>query len=205
MANNNAVLDVTKHYSELRPEIQTGDVMAFQGRGWLSSAIMSVTFSDVSHVGIIRRVEENGRVYIIESTTLNKGAPPGVYTSLLSDRLISYDGIMWLLRLSEASRFRFSLDGFAAECRAMDGKEYDKLGVGDFLVRKYLGLRTYPNPGQVFCSCLVSYALEAAGVLPKTDELFPRNQSPQDVCEFEIYKPVYHQLIGKPHQIRRFI
>ncbi len=188
-------------YSEVRPFLDSGDVVAFQGKGFLSSTILKCTGSNVSHVGVIRRVESD-RVYVIESTTLKKGAPAGVFTSLLSDRLVSYQGKVWILKLSREARAKFSPVGFEAECVEMDGKKYDTLGVLDFELRKAIGLSLNPFPGHVFCSCLVSYALESAGVLPKS--LYPRNESPSDVCALKIYDQDYSQLVGGPEEIRGF-
>ena len=64
-------------YSDARPLMQPGDVIAFGGKGHFSEIIKFATRSDVSHVGVVLKTsipdDDTGRFFnqIIESTSLN--------------------------------------------------------------------------------------------------------------------------------------
>lgn len=52
-------------YSEARPDIQSGDIVAWQGRHWAARLIQRVTRSQYSHVAVVWRV--SGRLFILEA------------------------------------------------------------------------------------------------------------------------------------------
>ena len=64
-------------YSEARPMMKPGDVIAFGGKGHFSELIKFATRADVSHVGVILQTrvvdDDTGRFFnqIIESTSLH--------------------------------------------------------------------------------------------------------------------------------------
>lgn len=181
-------LDITKY------GLEEGDVVAFKGKGFFSDAIMKCSDCNVSHVGIVLSIAPNGEPVLIESTTLNKAEPPGVFINPLRKRVDQYNGSIWLLPLAPKMRRVFHTPAFRDACTSMVHDKYDKLGVLDFMVRKWFNMRCNPFPGYVFCSCLVSKALEAADVLPIS--VYPRNEAPSDVCAFDIYTSNYYQIKG---------
>lgn len=174
--------------------LEPGDVVAFKGEGFISDAIMKLTGCNVSHVGMIYGITDEGEPMLVESTTLAAGEPAGVMLNPLTKRVHDHLGSIWILPLRHDLRAAFDLDKYHTGLWDKWHDKYDKLGVGDFFARKWLGLRMNPFPGHIFCSCLVSYGLEAAGVLPKT--IYPRNEAPSDVTDFSIYSQSYYQVKG---------
>lgn len=81
-------------YDNLRPLIETADLIEFASNGLIGSAIMEVTGGKASHSSLVIRLPYKGvgaeRRYIVES---NRTGPD---FHLLSDVLQSYDGkIIW--------------------------------------------------------------------------------------------------------------
>jgi hypothetical protein len=73
-------------YSDLRPQLRSGDVLLCSGSGVFSTLIQRATRSVWSHVGLILRVDAIDRVMLLESLE-----PIGVRTVRLSKYLTDYD------------------------------------------------------------------------------------------------------------------
>ncbi len=85
-------------YSEIRNQLQTGDVLLFSGRGFVSWWIRLRTLSDISHIGTVYRVLRNNQdVMVWESTRLT--GKDGVQISLLSVRGKNFKGKIRVRRL----------------------------------------------------------------------------------------------------------
>lgn len=89
-------------YKEIRPLLQSGDIVLFRGRGVISGLILLFCrlfsrFKKVqfSHIGMI--VVDAGRVMLFESTTLYGGK--GVQLKPLSEVLQIYKGGVFVRRL----------------------------------------------------------------------------------------------------------
>jgi hypothetical protein len=94
-----------QHYKELRPQMDTGDVLLFQGTGPISRAIRLGTRltgnpGKVSHVGMVYKLDNV--LLCWESTTLSSGKDVilgrpvrGVRLSALSHILQVYPGQLW--------------------------------------------------------------------------------------------------------------
>lgn len=88
-------------YAEIRDDLNTGDVVLFQGTGLFSLVIRWVCsfFSHqptmYSHVGMI--VREGHRILLFESTTLN--GKSGVQINPFSTVVKSYKGRLWVRHL----------------------------------------------------------------------------------------------------------
>ena len=84
-------------YRQVRPQLQTGDIVLFSGRDPYSFLIRVATRSPYSHVGLVLHLPELNSVFLWESTTLIKtpifsGRQEGVHLILLSERLQTYNG-----------------------------------------------------------------------------------------------------------------
>lgn len=123
-----------KDYWQIRSAVKPGDIIAFGGKGNFSELIKWATRATVSHVGIIMQTQvknapgigEDGYLnQIIESASLNGFS--GVNISRLSDRVKTYDGEMWMLRLAPAAREKLqpNQEKFFNWCLNQDHKPYD--------------------------------------------------------------------------------
>lgn len=86
-------------YEEIRPDIKTGDILLFSGKGNLSELIKKSTFSKWSHVAMALRLDEYNIVLCYESTTLSNIADvtdgkkkKGIQLVSLAERLANYKG-----------------------------------------------------------------------------------------------------------------
>lgn len=84
-------------YESIRPQLKTGDILLFSGRGFASNLIKLATWSKFSHVATVK-VGKNGLRYCWESTTMNKGES-GVQSTPLCEKLREYNGRVWVRRL----------------------------------------------------------------------------------------------------------
>lgn len=192
-------------YKDARDKIKAGDVIAFGGKGAFSNIIKFGTNSPVSHVGVVMRQERDGeemRNLLIESTSLDGGG--GVSTSFLSASIDNYDGEVWWLPLRTIMSyeqyglfFGFLLDKV--------GREYDMKQA----VKSALDLTdAVRGPGyneedfsKLFCSELVSGALEASGIIPSVNA---SEVTPADLVSWDIYTTCYGQLKGEEKEIESY-
>lgn len=195
-------------YAKIRPNLYTGDIIAFGGRSWWSWIIKFFTRSVVSHIGIIACVHRsNGltRIQLVESTVLDGFA--GVTVNRLSSRIEQYRGNIWWLPINR-DRVSVGFDtckfsGFIAD---QTGKKYDSAGAVragidwlDWIPGLRRLTRNRENFRRLYCSELAAGALQAASVLP--EQINCSEITPDDLCRLKIYKPQYVQLRGKPQNI----
>ncbi len=168
-------------YQEFRPQMKTGDVIAFSGKGRVSEIIKWKTGSPYSHVALVLGADLGGafggvNMLIIESTTLNNVADAktgelikGVQMQWLSKRLQSYNGAAWWGRVTQ----EITPDGL----RNMESwvrKKHDErtpydsvqaIGAGADLFDWIPGIENEPDFNSLFCSELVARAWQQAGLL----------------------------------------
>ncbi len=180
----------TASYRAIRSELRSGDVVAFWGRGVISTGIRARTMWDwppwganPSHVGVVldaKRGKERWRVNVVESTSLNNVDPEtgkvtlfsGVVVNRLSERLGTYNGNVAVARV---------FNGLGDErVRARDeglrhiGKQYD---LGGALAAGLWLARAADDEEEIFCSELGARMHKAAGWLPlrtNPDEMTPK-------------------------------
>ena len=207
-------------YSEARPLMGPGDVIAFSGRGWFSDSIRAATASNVSHVGIVLQSylridgEPHGEFYnqIIESTRLDGFS--GVIINRFSTRLDQYDGEIWWLPLREEVRQRMDQSTYYEFILRQERKPYDlpqaiwsAVDVGGVVgwLRRIPGLgnlgRNREQFDRLFCSELAAGALSDCGVI---GQINAAEVTPSDLCSFRIYRDDYAQLKGVPREIGEF-
>lgn len=198
-----------KDYSQIRSAVKPGDIIAFGGKGNFSELIKWATRATVSHVGIIMQAQikdvpgigEDGYLnQIIESASLN--GKSGVTISRLSERVKTYNGEIWVLRLAADARKKLEPNQrtFYDWCLNQENKPYDvpqALKSALDLMDKALGTASQTlnkeDFSSFFCSELAAGALEKATVLP------PINASevtPIDLCSFKIFEADYFQIAG---------
>ena len=168
-------------YSEIRPQIRTGDIVLFSGTGDLSQWIKRLCRSRWSHVGRCLTAGEDDIVLLWESTTLSnlidldtnkrKG---GTQVVALSDRINSYDGEIAIRHLHphitpEQNARLFELR------RAFIGRDYQKSLI-ELLRSVFDGIagKNKSNLNDLFCSELVAAGDIAMGLLDEA--LDPPNE-----------------------------
>ena len=182
------------------PQFQTGDLLFFYGRGWVSWGIELATWGP-SHVGIVCGFHGLGDEILVESTTLchqpclvTKQVRQGVQFHQVQDRLADYDGRVERMRLLPG----WTLDGYQRSKLGqalwrLQGHGYTREGAGLSATGplfKASALFPYPDLGSVFCSELCAYALMQARVLPPVNPAIYNPASlRRDVRQRALYGP----------------
>ena len=187
-------------YQKYRNQMKTGDVIAFSGKGRVSQIIKWKTGSQFSHVGIVLDSDMQGgvghAVMLIESTSL-KSIPDAVHNDIikgvqihfLSRRLESYDGKAWWMPLKnelddfDKNKMQKWLRKKHYERTAYDS--FQAIGAGADLFDMVLGIENEPDFSSLFCSELVTKALQVGGVV--SDDINPSEQTPEDVANFACF------------------
>ncbi len=187
-----------KQYSTIRPTLKTGDLIAFGGRTFISANIKMITKSNVSHVGMVLRVNTEQAsvpiIMIVESTSLGTGFS-GVTISRLSTRIESSDDDIWILPVAGAR----NIAGIETYLISTLGVPYDyKQALGsaiDFIDDQDKDLN------KLFCSELCNEVyLQNLLTNAKAVPLNSSEQTPIDVCNLAIYKDVF-QVNGKEKEL----
>jgi len=186
-------------YTKIRPTLRTGDLVAFGGHTFVSASIKAITKSNISHVGMVLRVNTEVAavpiIMIVESTSVGAGFS-GVRISRLSTRIAGYDGDIWILPIDGP----INIPGTETFLVSMLGTSYDyKQAIGsavDFSFRP----DQQEDLNKLFCSELCNEAYKQN--LLDSDDI-PTNsseQTPIDVCRLPIYADVY-QVAGSPKEL----
>lgn len=161
-------------YCEVRSEVQSGDILCFKGKGWVSGAIRAMTRSEYSHVGLLYLFE--GRKYCLEAVG------HGVRLVLLSELVKRYHGGIDYFELrgatTEQRRGAISF-GFQQL-----GKLYDKAGIVRFFWYLVSGKKpAAPEDDIWFCSEMVceAYRRQEVELCPVS----PSYTSPRDIARSE--------------------
>lgn len=200
-------------YKEVRNRMKPGDIIAFSGKGHFSEIIKWATRSTVSHVGIVYESKvifgdtpQKGTVVdVMEATTLYEDPDTGekiagVQRNRMSNRAKYYNGEMWWLPLSEASREKLDMKVFTDFLMHQVGKSYDmpqavKSALDAFDKVPLLKKTTYNSEdfSSFFCSELAVAALDTAGMI---EQINSSEVTPIDLCRFNIFADTYYQIKG---------
>jgi hypothetical protein len=188
-------------YEQYRPQIKTGDVVAFSGTSGFSKFIKLFTKSRYSHVGIIVKSETEmfgDTIFIVESTTElgmtnadGRQVIKGVQTHFLSQRLAMYRGGAWIFPLKEPLSIEGSqkmvnwLRSIYAQAVPYDSVQI--FGAGLDVLENAFGLQNKPDYTRLFCSELVTQALLLGGALSLEDHINPSSQTPAEVTQFPCF------------------
>lgn len=203
-----------QQYHLIRADIQPGDIIAFGGNSLFSRWTKLTTRSAVTHVAVVTHAQmrdsKTNRYFnqVMEATSY-KGKR-GVMTNRLSERVASYDGDIWWLPLSRASRSLFEQNKreFFSFMFEQEGKPYDVLQLFGSAVD---AIDEHPLFGGIsynqedfsswFCSELIAEGLETAGVISGVNA---SEVTPVDICRFNIFKKRYVQIKGDGRLISGF-
>ncbi len=174
-------------YSDIRDELQNGDLIIMSGKGWISKAIQFFTGSPASHVGMIYRAPE-GPVLLFESTTLQYMPghdTKGVRLIEMSKTVANYKGRIFLRRLSEPLDFGL----YEAVRNQYKNTPYESnmmklLSAGTpwtWRKKKRWGKRAQRT---IFCSELVALVLQALGKI--NGGMSPEEYAPEHFFENNI-------------------
>jgi hypothetical protein len=168
-------------YHYIRDNLQTGDIVLFDGRGFISRLIQIGSGSRWSHVGMIIRTRDLDLVLVWESTGLSKSrdvrdgtVKKGVQLVTLSSRIETvkgsiavrhYDGIFTDEQLEVFAEFRKDMRDLPYERNLLELI----LSLFDFSWLR----PNKPSLSSVFCSELVAEALKRLDMM--TDE-HPSNE-----------------------------
>lgn len=163
------------NYNELKSTMRTGDCLLWRSNSILGWMIRLFTKAPVNHAGLIIRPGEHGhfknRRFTIEA--LEKG----IILRLLSERLRSFDGQVWLYPLKdEFDEYRSKIGAWALE---KEGTPYDYRS----LFKQIFG-RVSADMREFFCSEFCYMAWRAVGINIK-DQKAPR---PGDIPDLGIFK-----------------
>jgi len=185
-------------YNNLFNKIETGDVLAYSGRGTFSTIIKTITRSAVSHVSIITANKKDLNIF-----TIAEAIGKGVTQNSLWYDINLYKGEIWWLPLSRRSKKILNKKKLQEFIESMIGKKYDMeqaiKSVFDFHGK--LGDQNKEDFKALFCSELVAGAEKAGGVLKTVNA---SEVTPIDLCRFNIFQKNYFQIKGKARAIRGF-
>jgi hypothetical protein len=168
----------TAPYPEIRRNLNTGDIVLFDGKGPISVGIkMGCFFSKWSHVGLVIQIDDPAfpMVMLYESTTISniKDAETGVERKgvqlvPLSTRLEKYDGNVGIrhLKCTEDNRRKLR-HSFSKTREKFKGRPYEKNKIE--LVKSAWdgpGGKNQPDTSSLFCSELTAETYQRAGILP---------------------------------------
>lgn len=178
-------------YRDVRPAMQTGDVIAFAQSSFVSWVIRRFTRFNVSHVGIVLRTE-----HVVE---LLEAGGDGIHITQLSARLEEYahnNGRMWWCPAKRPSSF--DAEAMVRDMLGQVGTSYD--------IWQAILTCLWPWPTEssrrLFCSESVGFALRAGHILP--DRINPSHATPGDVCSWNIFDGGPYQLLGEPEPIKAY-
>lgn len=188
-------------YQTSRPEMATGDLIAFGGTKRIDRIVKWATKSPVSHAASLVQVTYTGSLssgsghlnLIVES------AASGVQVSRLSGKLEGLEGEVWWLPLGSSCRDKFDEGKFLDWLFRQVGKPYDvRQAIKSALDRLDEGKgRTYNYEDftRFFCSELSAAAYEASGLVGPVNA---SEVTPIDLCRWNIYEDTYFMLQGNP-------
>jgi Permuted papain-like amidase enzyme, YaeF/YiiX, C92 family len=149
-------------YAEIRPKLESGDLLFAAGRSLVSRAIQSVTKSPWSHVGIIFNAGSIDRKMLLESVE-DAGVRLAPLTKYLHayENAKPYDGAIVLARFQAINpEMVVRLGTYGSD---LLGQPYGCESIGRIMARIALGLgREHEDDGYI-CSELVHYCFDRAG------------------------------------------
>lgn len=172
--------DISKYHKH-RPELKTGDVIAFQGHDFGAGVIrlgekLENKKGKYSHVGLVVRINDvahnKDRVFLAESVTSS-----GVVLLPLSRKLEYYKGNAWWFKLNEDKDDTHNIHETIYGWAMMElGKAYDFKLIGSIATHILFKCVLPPTDKQGFiCSEFVAAAFKKAKLLEGSIELTRNN------------------------------
>jgi hypothetical protein len=164
-----------RFYEAMRGEFKTGDLLFFSGDHWLSGLIRWRSKSAWSHVGMVVRIEELDRVFLIESVL-----EVGVRMLPLSFIYKDYDGrnkpykgrVAWAKHELLDSDF-IKQKAVKEFCVDNLSKQYDRKEYWRILWRSFWGFDNFFHDEKYTCAEYIYEAFKHANIeLPKEKGVF---------------------------------
>ena len=148
-------------YTDVRAQIQTGDILLFQGTSAISRVIRWGSRSVYSHAGFAAWWD--GRLLVFQASGRGAEILP------MSSAVDAYDGQVDWFALAEAQRAKVDAQLLVTQAVTLLGRAYAKRGLVDLMWRMVQGrFRGLPDPkaspDEIFCSQYVSYCYRHAGL-----------------------------------------
>ena len=137
-------------YKLIRGRMKTGDLLQWQSNSVLGWVIRLLSHGKVNHSGLIFRFQEYAG--LSNNRWTMEALENGFDLNLLSDRLKSFDGMVWWYPLKD--EYNECRDDIATWAMLHKGIKYDFLGI----VKQIIG-RVSANARRLFCSeaCYLAY------------------------------------------------
>ncbi|RMH39504.1 MAG: hypothetical protein D6689_16400 [Deltaproteobacteria bacterium] len=188
-------------YASIREQVKDGDLLLFQGRGWLSRVINRVTGKaqstrrSYSHSGIAMwwhpPVVPRSRLMVFQAVGR------GVEVQPASRAVDRYSGHVDWFPLTDEARSRLDVDRLFTFCLEHLGAKYSVLGLVSYLWHRIIGdlegARERQSPRKMFCSWYVSHVFTEAGLDP--DVRHPSHfTAPNDLADsdYTVYGGTLH-------------
>jgi hypothetical protein len=163
-------------FDELRPSLDSGDVLLFAGESRFSRGIKRLTGSHWSHAALVARARADGPLLLWEATldtdladVATHEVAAGVHLFDLEHWIRHYAGETAIrpLRVERTDAMRAALLAFYQEAR---GRPYERNRLELFrsVYDGPLGKNRKEDPSSFFCSELVAEAYQCMGLLPPT-------------------------------------
>ena len=161
------IREIMRSYETYRDEFQTGDLIFFSGNHWLSKLIRLRSKGAWSHVGIVIKIEEINRLFLVESIL-----EVGVRMIPLSFLVKDYDGhnhyyngrVAWTRYKNLSAEQALNIKEFALDNLS---KQYDKKEYYRILWRTIAGKEKVFHDDKYTCSEYVREAFKHAGIYLK--------------------------------------
>ncbi len=163
------IQEIRRNYEALRDDLQTGDLIFLSGNHWLSNLIRQRSKGAWSHVGIVVRIEEINRVFLVESII-----EVGVRMIPMSFVVKDYDGhknpyngrVAWARINDLPSDKALTIKEFVLDNLS---KQYDRKEYWRVLWRTIAGKEKIFHDDKYSCAEYVYEAFKRAGIYLKYD------------------------------------
>lgn len=165
----NGIRGIIRNYEILRDELQTGDLIFFSGNHWLSELIRIRSKGAWSHVGIVVRIEEINRIFLVESII-----EVGVRMIPMSFVIKDYDGhkrpyngrVAWARMQDLPTDKSLTIKEFVLDNLS---KQYDRKEYWRVLWRTVAGKKRLFHDDKYSCAEYIYEAFKRAGIYLKYD------------------------------------
>ena len=155
--------------------MKSGDILLFEGKGFISWLIKTATRSKFSHVGLVYR-DRSGKLYCFHSTSLSK--PVGTKLVPLKELMDSYKGNIYSRALAKPlSALHRTV--FKVDIQNMCGIDYESSKLELFLAAfgRKLNIKVSHPSAALYCSEVVSVIYRHLNFLHHSKALTPRDFS----------------------------
>lgn len=162
--------EIQQYYDSIRDELKTGDLIFFSGDHWLSGLIRWRSRSAWSHVGIVVKIEEMDRVFLVESIieTGVRLIPMSFIVKNYHGNNKPYEGRVAWARHSSLKNSPEQLQKVKEFCFDNLTKQYDNKEYYRIMWRTLVGRKEIFHDHKFTCSEYVLEAYRHAGLeLPK--------------------------------------